>query len=182
MRLRRVRIRDRWTLRATCSTGAGSTRHPVGSARRTATTTRIAPAAARPGAAADRPAFELETEPSVGKLERNSEMLREPQRRYEAYQRRHRTEAAARKIHSLQWGFRPQGVLHLSAVVAQGVRSVPGSAGVRHGRSRRSPARLSLLTRLSEGGTGIFQRLVPGPITSERYVRGLACTACSSRR
>jgi hypothetical protein len=60
--------------------------------------------------------------------------------------------------------------------------SVPGSAAVRHGRSRRSPARLSLLTRLSGGGTGIFRRPEPEPATSERYVRGLAWTAPSSRR
>ena len=63
------------------------------------------------------------------------------------------------------------------------VARIPRSAADRHGRSRRSPARLSLLTRLSEGGTGIFQRPEPEPpTTSERYVRGLAWTACSSRR
>jgi len=75
-----------------------------------------------------------------------------------------------------------EGVLHLSAVPTQVEARAPGSAVVRHGRSRRSPARLSLLTRLSGGGTGIFQRPESEPATSERYVRGLAPTAPSSRR
>ena len=52
----------------------------------------------------------------------------------------------------------------------------------RHGRSSAGPARLSQCTRLSRGGTGITRRAEPGLPTNERYVRGLACTDCSSRR
>ena len=73
-------------------------------------------------------------------------------------------------------------VLHLSAGQMRRRPTTDHRGGLRHGRSSGSPSRLAGRTRLSGGGGSKLRRPELGLTTSERYVRGVACSACSSSR